>query len=161
MFRFVPLVMMASVALADVQLRNNGAQIASAGEVDLEVQLIPLLRKELRTDQIDVKRATITLHRDHDGKLNVAARPKGNGALPALAAAKLAVSDATVDYSDEQSGKEFQAAGQIFRPQQIEAFRVLLVNPAFGIVVVLLAEESLEDQGKRRAFQRGKVPGVR
>ncbi len=99
------------VALADVQLRNNGAQIASAGEVDLEVQLIPLLRKELRTDQIDVKRATITLRRDHDGKLNVAARPKGNGTLPALAAAKLAVSDATVDYSDEQSGKEFQAAG--------------------------------------------------
>jgi len=97
------------VALADVHLRKNGADVASAGEVDLEVQLMPLLRKELRTDQIEVKRATITLRRDHDGRLNVAALPKANGTLPALAF-QLAVSDTTLEYSDEQSGKEFQAA---------------------------------------------------
>ncbi len=99
------------VVLADVHLRKNGADVASAGEVDLGVQLMPLLRKELRTDQIEVKRATITLRRGHDGRLDVAALPKANSTFPALAMSQLAVSDTTLKYSDEQSGKEFEASG--------------------------------------------------
>src|SRR5258708_5168549 len=35
------------VALADVHLRQRGAEVASAGEVDLGIELLPLLRKEL------------------------------------------------------------------------------------------------------------------
>jgi uncharacterized protein involved in outer membrane biogenesis len=40
------------VALADVHLRKRGAEVASAGEIDLGIEFMPLPRKELRTDQI-------------------------------------------------------------------------------------------------------------
>jgi len=99
------------VALADVHVRKRGAEVASAGEVDLGIELIPLLRKELRTDQIALKRVTIAIERDHDGNLNVDALSETNGTPPALAVAKVSVSDATLAYADKQSGKGFEAAG--------------------------------------------------
>ena len=99
------------VALADVHLRERGAEVASAGEVDLGIELMPLLRKELRTDQIELKRLTIAIERDHDGKLNVGALSESKGTLPTLAVGKVSVSDATLAYADKQSGKGFEAAG--------------------------------------------------
>jgi AsmA-like protein len=99
------------VALADVHLRERGAEVASAGEVDLGIELMPLLRKELRADRIELKRLTIAIERDRDGKLNVNPLSEANGSLPALAVAKVLVSDATLAYADKQSGKGFEAAG--------------------------------------------------
>jgi AsmA family/AsmA-like C-terminal region len=99
------------VALADVHLRQRGAEVASAGEVDLGIELLPLLHKELRTDRIELKRVTIAIERDYDGRLNIKASAAANGRLPSLDVARMSVSDATVAYADKQSGKGFEAAG--------------------------------------------------
>jgi uncharacterized protein involved in outer membrane biogenesis len=99
------------VALADVHLRQRGAEVASAGEVDLGVELLPLLHKELRTDRIELKGLTIAIERDHDGRLNTDASSEANGRLPSLEVARVSVSDATLAYVDKQSGKEFEATG--------------------------------------------------
>ena len=99
------------VALADVHVHQRGAEVASAGEVDLGFELLPLLRKELRTDQIELKRLTIAIERDHDGKLNVDGLSTANGTLFALDVATMSVSDATLAYADKRSGKRFGAAG--------------------------------------------------
>jgi AsmA protein len=99
------------MALTDVHVRQRGAEVASAGEVDLRTELLPLLRKEVRIDQIELKRLTIAIERDHDGKLNVDALSEANGALPALTVTTVSVSDATLAYADKQSGKGFEAAG--------------------------------------------------
>jgi AsmA protein len=98
------------VALADVHLRHGGMEVASAGEVNLGVELLPLLHKELRTDRIELKRLTIAIERDHDGKLNIDASSEANGRLPLLDVARVSVSDATLAYADKQSGKGFEAA---------------------------------------------------
>ncbi len=99
------------VALADVHLRQRGAEVASAGEVDLGIELLPLLHKELRTDRLELKRLTLAIERDHDGRLNIDASSEAGGRLPPLEVARLSVSDATLAYADKQSGKEFQAVG--------------------------------------------------
>jgi AsmA protein len=99
------------VALADVHLRQRGAEVASAGEVDLGIELLPLLHKELRTVRIKLKRLTIAIERDHDGKLNIDALSEANGRLPPLDVARVFVSDATLAYADKQSGRAFEAAG--------------------------------------------------
>jgi AsmA protein len=99
------------VALTDVHLRKRGAEVASAGEVDLGIEFIPLLRKELRADHIELKRLVIAIERDYDGKLNVDAVSEANGTLPTLAVDKVSVSDASLTYADKQSGKGFEAAG--------------------------------------------------
>jgi AsmA protein len=99
------------VALADVHLRQRGAEVASAAEVDLGIELLPLLHKELRTVRIKLKRLTIAIERDHDGKLNIDALSEANGRLPPLDVARVFVSDATLAYADKQSGRAFEAAG--------------------------------------------------
>jgi uncharacterized protein involved in outer membrane biogenesis len=98
------------VALADVHLRRRGAEVASAREVDLGIELLPLLHKELRTDRIGLKRLNLAIERDHDGKLNIDALSEANGRLPPLDVARVSVSDATLAYADKQSGKGFEAA---------------------------------------------------
>jgi uncharacterized protein involved in outer membrane biogenesis len=98
------------VALADVHLRQRGAEVASAGEVGLGIELLPLLHKELRTDWIELKRLTIAIERDHDGRLNIDASSEVSGRLPPLDVARLSVSDGTLAYADKQSGKGFEAA---------------------------------------------------
>ncbi len=99
------------IALADVRVRQRGAEVASAGEVDLGFELLPLLHKEVQTDQIGVKRLRIAIERDRDGKLNVDALSTANGTLFALDVATMSVSDATLAYADKQSGKRYEAAG--------------------------------------------------
>lgn len=99
------------VVLADVHLRQRGAEVASAAEVDLGIELLPLLRKQLRTDRIELRRLTISIERGYDGRLNSAALSEANGRLPPLDVARVSVSDATLAYADKQSGKVLEAAG--------------------------------------------------
>lgn len=98
------------VALADVHARKRGADVASAAEVDLGIELLPLLHKEVRIKNIGLKRVRISIERDRDGKLNIDRSPQAKGALPALVVAKASVSDATLTYANKQSGTGFEAA---------------------------------------------------
>jgi len=106
--RFLPSL---HIALSDAHVRQRGAEVASAGEVELGIELLPLLRKEVRIDQIELKRLTIAIERDRDGKLNVEALSEANGTLPALAVARVSISDATLAYVDKKSAGGFEAAG--------------------------------------------------
>ena len=99
------------VSLADVHVHKRGVEVAAVGEVDLRIELMPLLRNELKTDQIELKRLTITIERDHRGRLNVDALSEATGVLPALAVTKVSVSDASLAFADQQSQKGFVAAG--------------------------------------------------
>ena len=98
-------------ALADVHVRQHGAEVATAREVDLGIELLPLLRKEVLIDRIELGSLTIDIERDQDGKLNVDTLPESKGMLPALAVARVSMAGATLAYTDQQSGKRFEAAG--------------------------------------------------
>jgi uncharacterized protein involved in outer membrane biogenesis len=99
------------VSVADVHVHKRGAELAAAGEVELGIDLIPLLRNELRTDQIELKRLTIAIERDRGGRLNVDPLSEATGMLPALAVEKVSVSDATLAFADHQSQTGFVATG--------------------------------------------------
>jgi AsmA protein len=98
------------VALTEVHAQKRDAEIASADEVDVGVELRPLFRREIRIKTIGLKRVRIALERDREGNLNVSKSPKAKGKHPALAVAKVSVSDATLLYVNRQSGKELEAA---------------------------------------------------
>jgi AsmA protein len=98
------------VALTEVHARKRGAEIASAEEVDVGVEFLPLFRSEIRIKTIALKRLRIAIERDREGILNVSKSPKVKGTHPALAVAKVSVSDATLLYANRQSGKELEAA---------------------------------------------------
>jgi len=97
------------VTLEDVHIRNQGAGVASAKEVRLGIDLLPLLQKEVRVGKIALKQPRISIERDRDGKFNFEKPEAAGGTLPALDLAKFSLSNATLLYADKKSGEGFEA----------------------------------------------------
>src|SRR4030065_547089 len=58
------------VTLEDVRIRNRGADVASAKETNLGIELLPLLNKEVRIVKIWMKHPRISIEQGRDGKIN-------------------------------------------------------------------------------------------
>ena len=97
-----------SITLEDVHIRNRGADVASAKQARLGIDLFPLLHKEVRIGKIALKQPSVIIERGSDGKFNFET-PQTAGTLPALDLAKVSFSDGTLRYADKQSGEGFEA----------------------------------------------------
>ena len=99
------------VTLEDVHIRNRGTDVASAREARLGIDLLPLLRKQVRIGKIVLKQLRISIERDRDGKFNFEKAEAAGGTLPALDLASVSISGGTLLYADKQSGEGFEAVG--------------------------------------------------
>lgn len=97
------------VSLSDVRARKHGAEIASVGEVDVGIRLLPLLHGEVRVSSVGARRVSIAIERDGDGKLNVARSSRAAGDRTVLDVNRVSVSDATLRYTNRQSGTDLEA----------------------------------------------------
>jgi uncharacterized protein involved in outer membrane biogenesis len=96
------------VTLEDMHIRNRGMDILSAKEARLGIYLFPLLRKEVRIENITLKHSRISIERSHDGKFNFDIPEAAGRILPALDMTKVSISDGTLIYADKQSGEGFE-----------------------------------------------------
>jgi uncharacterized protein involved in outer membrane biogenesis len=97
------------VTLKDVHIRNRGADLVSANEVRLGIDLLPLLHDEVRIGEIALKHPSVSIVRDSDGKFNFENPEAAGGKLPALKLANISLSDGSLIYADKQSGEGFEA----------------------------------------------------
>ena len=97
------------VTLEDVHIRNRGADVAFAKEASLDIDLLPLLHREIRIGKVALQDLRISIERDRNGKFNFEKPAAAAGTLPALNLAKVSVSGVTLLYSDKQSGEGFAA----------------------------------------------------
>jgi len=97
------------VTLEDVHLRNRAADVASAKEVRLWIDLVPLLRKQIRIGKIALKHPRFSIERGGDGKFNFEKAEAAGGRLPALNLASASLLDGTLLYADRQSGEGLEA----------------------------------------------------
>lgn len=104
--RFLPAL---SVTLQDMHIRNRGTEVATAKETRLEIEVLPLLHKEVRIRNIALKRPRISIERDRDGKFNFERTEKERQTFLTLDIAKVALSDATLLYADKRSREGFEA----------------------------------------------------
>jgi AsmA protein len=97
------------VTIEDVHIRSQGVDIASAQQARLEVDLLPLLKNEVRIEKIALKQPRISIERDREGRFNFE-RPEAAGrTLPALHWPNVSLSDATLVYLDKRFGERFEA----------------------------------------------------
>ena len=106
------------VTLEDVRIRNRGADVASAKETLLGIELLPLLRKEVRVVIIGMKRPRISIEQDLDGKFNFET-PEGEtgkktageaqGTRFSLDVTKISLSDGALFYADKKTGEVLEA----------------------------------------------------
>jgi AsmA protein len=97
------------VTLEDVHIRNRGADLVSAKEARLGIDLLPLFHKEVRIGKISLIHPRISIEQYRDGKFNFEKPEAARGTLPALDLAKVSLSDGTLLYADKQSGEGFEA----------------------------------------------------
>jgi AsmA protein len=97
------------VTIGDVHIRNQGADVASAQQASLEIELLPLLENNVRIAKIVLKHPTITIERGRDGQFNFEKPEAEESALPLLDWPLVSVSDAIVVYADKRSGERLEA----------------------------------------------------
>ena len=103
------------VTLKDVHIRNRGAEVVSAGEARLGIDLLPLLQKDVRIETISLQHPRISFERDRAGRFNFESlKAEGLKAavktLPAVQnLSRVSLADGTFLYADQQSGAGFEA----------------------------------------------------
>jgi AsmA protein len=97
------------ITLEDAHIRNRGADLVSAKQARLGIDILSLLYQKIRIDKIVLKRPTISIVRDRDGEFNFEKPDASDAALPVLDLAKVSLSDATLIYTDNQAGEGFEA----------------------------------------------------
>jgi AsmA protein len=97
------------ITLEDAHIRNRGADLVSAKQARLGIDILSLLYQKIRIDKIVLKRLTISIVRDRDGEFNFEKPDASDAALPVLDLAKVSLSDATLIYTDNQAGEGFEA----------------------------------------------------
>jgi AsmA protein len=106
------------VTLEDVRIRNRGADVASAKETILGIELLPLLHKELRIVKIGMKRPRISIEQDRDGKFNFETPEEEGGRKTTVEAkgrrfsldvTKISLSDGALIYADKKTGEVLEA----------------------------------------------------
>jgi uncharacterized protein involved in outer membrane biogenesis len=97
------------VTMENVQVRNRGSEIASAAQASLGIELFPLLQKEVRMDSVGLKHVRIAIERQRDGRFNFETRTELKRRFPPTDIGRVSLSDATLLYTDQQSGEALVA----------------------------------------------------
>jgi AsmA protein len=97
------------LTLEDAHIRNRGTNLVSAKQASIGIDILPLLQKKVWIGKIALRRPTISIERDSDGKFNFEKSEASDKALPVLDLAKVSFSDGTLHYTDQQSGQGFEA----------------------------------------------------
>jgi len=97
------------VTLEDLHIRNRGADVASAKEATLGIDLLPLLQSEVGIRKIVLNHLRISIERGRDGRLNFETPEAAKRTLPTLALERVFVLDGSLVYVDRQTGEGFEA----------------------------------------------------
>lgn len=97
------------VTLEDVHIRNRGADVASAQQARFWIELLPLLRREVRIGKIALRQSRISIERDLNGKFNFEKSVSSEATLPTLNLVNLSITDGILLYANKQSGEGFEA----------------------------------------------------
>ena len=92
------------VALENVRIHHRGTELAVIKEVDVGIQLLPLLQQQIHYSSVNTKGVSIYLERSRDGIFNFQKTPvPGHPARP-LDLPNVKFSDVSVVYADKESG---------------------------------------------------------
>jgi uncharacterized protein involved in outer membrane biogenesis len=98
-----------AVTLEDVRIRSRDTEIASAKEARLGIELVSLLRRQVRIPKIELKHVTISVERGRDGKFNIEGSSPGTTALSNIESTDVSFTDLTFVYTNQPEGTSVHA----------------------------------------------------
>jgi len=96
--------------LEDVRIRSRDTEFAAAGQATLGIQLVSLLRRQVRIPDIELQHVTVSVERGRDGKFNFEASSSGSASIPPIDSTDVSLSDLTFIYTNRQDGTSVRAA---------------------------------------------------
>lgn len=99
------------LTMENVHIGNQGADVATVKEARVGIDLLPLLKKEVRFGSIALKYPSISIERDRNGNFNFEKPEPAGGTLPALDLPKISLSEGTLRFMDKPSAEGFEALG--------------------------------------------------
>lgn len=98
-------------SLADVHISRRGTDIISAQRANLDIQLLPLLHKNVRISRIALEQAVFTVERGRDGRFNIEPVPTHDtattGTLLAIDMTDVTFANTTLSYIDLESNAHY------------------------------------------------------
>lgn len=98
-----------ALTLDDVRIRSHDTDFAQVRQATLDIQLVSLLRRQVRIPNIRLEHVSISLERDREGRLNVGGSAPGATVLPELPSTDVSATDLTFVYSNRQEGSGVHA----------------------------------------------------
>ena len=99
-----------ALTLEDVHVRNRGTEIATTRKARIGVDFLALLGQDIRLRSITLAQPVIHIERDRDGRYNYERPERVRQSLPDLRLAKILMTDGTLRYRDQRTGKHIEAA---------------------------------------------------
>ncbi|MCJ7484551.1 MAG: AsmA family protein, partial [Candidatus Aminicenantes bacterium] len=90
-------------SLADISVKNGGADVATIAKVKVALKLLPLLVGRIQISRLELVKPVVTVVRQKDGTLNIE-MPRGKPSGKRIALKKIAVSEGSLIYTDLRSG---------------------------------------------------------
>src|SRR5450631_148710 len=73
-----------SVSLEQLHIRGHGAELVAATQATLAIQLVSLLRRQVRIPRIELNHVTLTVERGREGRFNFEGSSPGASAIPEI-----------------------------------------------------------------------------
>jgi len=99
------------MTLEDVHIRAHETEFASARQARLDIQLVSLLRRQVRIPNIELQHVTISVERGRDGKFNFEGPSPGTRTIPDIESTDVSLTDLTFIYTNRQEGGSVRAGG--------------------------------------------------
>ena len=93
-----------SVRFTDVRVHNRGSNFVDAGNVDVGLELWPLIHGKVSVNALSLQHVNVSVERERDGTFNFRNPGTRPGSLPAIQLADISISDAKFHYLDKRSG---------------------------------------------------------
>jgi uncharacterized protein involved in outer membrane biogenesis len=99
------------MTLEDVHIRSRESEFIAARQARLDIQLVSLLRRQVRIPNIELQHVTISVERGRDGKFNFEGPSPGTHTIPDIDSTDVSLTDLTFAYTNQQAGSSVRAAG--------------------------------------------------
>lgn len=97
-------------SLADVTVKNGGADVATMANMKIELKLLPFIKRRFETSRLELVKPVISIVRQKNGKLNIETQggePSGN----LVTVKKLIISQGSLLFTDLKSGGKIELEG--------------------------------------------------
>jgi uncharacterized protein involved in outer membrane biogenesis len=135
-------------SLADITVKNGGADVATVAKMKIGLELLPLIRHRFAISRLDLVKPVVSILRQKNGKLNIETKgsePPGNP----VTVKRLAISQGSLLYTDLISGERIELEGVDISAGNLSAGGTSGGGP--------LKTLSLSDDIRCRTIKAGKV----